>query len=312
MEEHQHSEIWENQAPITDGSHTREECIIHSSSAEPLESHFAAEEDVAPKSSDKNIDSSTIETADLLNEDDLATTPRSEVPSCFPTPAALEEVRARSDPYSLSGNGYFSVKTFGGSIVPYTNDSTAVSSVSSPLQSAYASSTSLKSIHDRAKGTQSSDDLSAKRPSASRDVSSASTQTITGPVIEVSDQASTSASEYPRQAVRSRLREGPNYPNQSFAALQYQYHPTPYQPHPLRTRSSHPSHHTSYSSGSSKTAQDRSSAASGSKTAGHTPVQSPGLYSPASSRNQDEGTGSDDGHYSTPSLHPSHLQTPIE
>lgn len=105
--------------------------------------------------------------------------------------------------------------------------------------------------------------------------------------------------------------EYPAYPNQSFATLHAQQYPSSYQPHPLRTRSSHPSQSSSYSSGASRS-RDFPSIPSGAKTAGNTPAQSPGLFTPTMSRNRPSGNESEDSHYNTPLLHPSHLQAPKE
>lgn len=111
-----------------------------------------------------------------------------------------------------------------------------------------------------------------------------------------------------------RRRDGPeypNYPDQSFAALQSQRYPPPYQPHPLRTRSSHPSQGSSYSSSTSRS-RDGTTMPPGAKTAGNTPAQSPGLFTPTISRSKIPGDESEESHYNTPLLHPTHLQAPKE
>lgn len=93
----------------------------------------------------------------------------------------------------------------------------------------------------------------------------------------------------------------PVYPDQSYASLQTQVHPT-YQPPFLRSRT-HQTHHDIRS----RLAQSRAA-----RTAGNTPVSSPGLFSfksprPASSTpvTADNGT-----RVSSPYLHPTHLQPP--
>lgn len=111
-----------------------------------------------------------------------------------------------------------------------------------------------------------------------------------------------------------RQRDGPeypSYPNQAFAALQSQHYPPPYQPHPLRTRSSHPSQRSFYSTRSSQ-GRDGSTVPSGAKTADNTPSQSPSLFTPTFSRNRDSVDDYEDSHYSAPLLHPTHLQAPKE
>ena len=136
------------------------------------------------------------------------------------------------------------------------------------------------------------------------------TQTVIGPSNPKS--AMTRPTSVPNLNTKStsgrRRREGPDYPvypDQSFAALHSQQHPRPYQPHPLRTRSSHSSQNSSYSSISSRHSRDFPMP-SGAKTMGNTPAQSPGLFSPTRPR------GRPDDVTRTPTLHPSHLQTPTE
>ena len=99
----------------------------------------------------------------------------------------------------------------------------------------------------------------------------------------------------PRRASRQSENELPVYPDQSYASLQSQVHPTwqpPYiAPDPL----------------------PRYSYARGIRTAGNTPVSSPGLFSMRHPRHTGTPSGSDDD-VSTGSslLHPSHLQPPKE
>ncbi|KAL8787117.1 MAG: hypothetical protein Q9195_007899 [Heterodermia aff. obscurata] len=136
------------------------------------------------------------------------------------------------------------------------------------------------------------------------------TQTVIGPSNPKS--AMTRPTSVPnlntKSTSRKARRDGPDYPiypDQSFAALHSQQHPRPYQPHPLRTRSSHSSQSSSYSSISSRQSRDFTMP-SGAKTMGNTPAQSPGLFSPTLAR------GRTDDVTRTPTLHPSHLQTPTE
>ncbi|KAL9047116.1 MAG: hypothetical protein Q9206_006895 [Seirophora lacunosa] len=119
----------------------------------------------------------------------------------------------------------------------------------------------------------------------------------------------TSDSPYTR-----RRREGPEYPrypDQSFAALQSQAWPAPYQPHPLRTRSSHASQH-SFSSIPSRSSRDQIALVTGAKTVGGTPAQSPGLFSPVYPASRSQMDESEDSQASTPLMHPAHSQTPKE
>ena len=115
----------------------------------------------------------------------------------------------------------------------------------------------------------------------------------------------------------SRRRDGPDYPNypdQSFKALQHQQYPPPYQPgepHHLRTRNSHPSHDMSSSSIDDTPARGYPQVPSGAKTVGNTPAQSPGLFTPLSSKKHWTNEF-DEARAGTSMLHPAHLQAPKE
>ena len=105
---------------------------------------------------------------------------------------------------------------------------------------------------------------------------------------------------------RRDVSDYPQYPNQSFAALQK--HPA--YPHPLRTRNSNPLHELSSTSTNASNPNFHPHVPSGARTTGNTPAQSPGLFSPTLGKKP--ATESDDGGYSTPMLHPTHLQAPKE
>ncbi|RAH70214.1 putative serine/threonine protein kinase [Aspergillus aculeatinus CBS 121060] len=94
----------------------------------------------------------------------------------------------------------------------------------------------------------------------------------------------------------------PVYPDQSYAVLQSQVHPT-YQPPFLRTRSSYPSRIE---------AASRFPPARAARTAGNTPISSPGLFSVRSPRSTPPIASDDEGRISSPYLHPTHLQPPKE
>ena len=102
----------------------------------------------------------------------------------------------------------------------------------------------------------------------------------------------------------------PRYPDQSYAALHSQ-RPAP----PLRTRSSNPSQnslHTSFST-SPRSGRDPTNSCQGAKTAGNTPISSPGLFSPRASHPTTTATMNDhSASHSSPHLHPTHLLTPKE
>ena len=134
-------------------------------------------------------------------------------------------------------------------------------------------------------------------------------QTVAGPTTDrIATTRPTSVPILSTHSTSKRRRDGseyPVYPDQSFAALQSQSHSRPRQPQPLRTRSSHPSHNSSFSSISSRASRDFSMQP-GAKTVGNTPAQSPGLFSPNLPR------GRPDDSSRTSVLHSSHLHTPTE
>ncbi|MCJ1379433.1 hypothetical protein MMC17_002534 [Xylographa soralifera] len=185
----------------------------------------------------------------------------------------------------------------------------SASNASSPLHSAYASSASLHSfqadsifagdLEDHHPGAIF--DAPSTVPNLARTAYEAPLPTTLSPIVTTQVQ--------PAPHLR---RDGPHYPNQSFAALQSQYYPPPYQPHPLRTRSSHPSQNTSYSSTSLPQSRDRTPIVAGARTAGNTPAQSPGLFSPSTSTFRMVGDHEEGSQYNTPLLHPSHLVAPKE
>ena len=115
-----------------------------------------------------------------------------------------------------------------------------------------------------------------------------------------------------------RRREGPDYPNypdQSFKALQNPHIHSSYgfdSPRPLRTRSSHLSQHSSISSNDSQFTKDLPRVLSGAKTAGNTPAQSPGLFSPTFPAKRQWPGDPEDRRSGTPMLHPTHHRPPKE
>ncbi|EER26187.1 hypothetical protein D8B26_003473 [Coccidioides posadasii str. Silveira] len=101
----------------------------------------------------------------------------------------------------------------------------------------------------------------------------------------------------------------PVYPDQSYAVLQRQQYPPPHPPPLLRSRSSYPSHHTRSSQSQGQIwAQEFTDRGQTSRTAGNTPISSPGLFSTHLSSSM----GSEDGGIHTSHLHPTHLQEPKE
>ena len=98
-------------------------------------------------------------------------------------------------------------------------------------------------------------------------------------------------------------RGQPVYPNQSYAVLQSQVHPTYHHQRGLRPRSSYPSR-IDTSSWFSETRASR--------TAGNTPVSSPGLFSVKTSTSTTPSGSEDENRFGSPFLHPTHLQPPKE
>ena len=219
---------------------------------------------------------------------------------------------------SLVQDSYFPpLEALGNTGVKTQSRSTSISNTSSSIPSAYASSSSLRSSHDGEHDlTRTHQALEAfvGRPGVTRDDSTASTQTVIGfPITpEYHDTPPTATPPTPTQTTTNKRREGPIYPNQSFAALQSQFYPPPYQPFALRSRSSQNSpQHSSYSSGSPKQPLDQSSVATGAKTVGSTPAHSPGLFTPGQ-RSGSAGGEFERSHAGTPLLHPAHMQAPKE
>jgi len=107
----------------------------------------------------------------------------------------------------------------------------------------------------------------------------------------------------------SKRSDHPVYPDQSFLALQSQFsaaRPSP----PLRSRSSHPAQNVMYNdlSTSSRQPRDRPMLSPGVRTAGNSPISSPGLYTPPA---RPVRLGEEEiRRAASPQLH--HLQTPKE
>ena len=117
----------------------------------------------------------------------------------------------------------------------------------------------------------------------------------------------------------SSRHEHPQYPNQAHSALHSQHYSPPYLPkYTLRQQKSNPSPHLAYSQHAQPTAsghadEPRATAESGSKTAGNSPANSPGLFTPTSSPLRPEFTDSESlVGYSSPYLHFTQRQMPKE
>ncbi|KAL6707917.1 hypothetical protein ACN47E_003591 [Coniothyrium glycines] len=149
------------------------------------------------------------------------------------------------------------------------------------------------------------------RPVFLRDISSASTASNATVRANTVDSTHTFTRAGP-----SRQRDGPVYPNQSYAALHLQQYPQTRVPPIVRSRSSHPAHSAANSLSSLGTfgiphEHYHEIMDSGRRTVGNSPVSSPGLFDPTKRRSQNLDQ-LDDGLYSTPWLHPAHRQPPKE
>ncbi|KAL1959230.1 hypothetical protein VTO42DRAFT_2736 [Malbranchea cinnamomea] len=112
-------------------------------------------------------------------------------------------------------------------------------------------------------------------------------------------------SEVPVQSAQ-RTNDLPVYPDQSYAVLQQQVHPTYHSPPGLRTRSSYPSQYPLSISTASTWNQGSSESSQTSRTVGNTPLSSPGLFSPRAAHSM-----SQPNKRQSP-LHPTYLQEPKE
>ncbi|OCL03337.1 kinase-like protein [Glonium stellatum] len=251
----------------------------------------------------------------LQVDDESDSTPRSEVPSVVDSTVVWDQHTSAQPTQTVpSEPGYFSPQPlrFYPTRLP---TSTTASTEPSPTQSLNASTTSIY-VPQHASlehPINPSTPLEQQdRPAIQTNISSASTasaSTVRPASTDPIRQFTTPPKPH---------RDGPHYPNQSYAALQAQPYPPPYSPQILRTRSSHPSHYSSFSTTQIATFglaidQDRSMADSGSRTVGNSPASSPGLFSPTTPPlRHGQQSSEDHGFYSSPYLHYTHRQAPKE
>lgn len=271
------------------------------------------------KSSDQAYPTKSAGSLNSGAEDDHVETPRSETPSIpssvhTPAPSWTSE-----DNHQLSRDSSSMELRDGENILNTNRDpfEPIVLQNSNVVDIARAGSTStLSSTSEDCFAASRRDSISAPQsperyPSVCRDVSAPTALDFTS---RHEPPRPTSVPNFQSQSATRKWKGGPEYPtypNPSFATIHTQKHPAPYQPHPLRTRSSHPSQSSSYSS-SAPRSRDYPNVPSGAKTAGNTPAQSPGLFTPTAARNRPAGDESEESCYNTPILHPSHLQAPKE
>lgn len=191
------------------------------------------------------------------------------------------------------------------------------SSNTSRDSSTNTSSSSLPSLVDPAAGCEAGPPSSSIPAASSSTVSDPFGQSVTTPrqTAETGNVPPLSPlAELPMVAPRATIRgpshDLPVYPNQSYAMLQQQIHPTPYRSPTLRTRSSYPSH-SDFAFPQPTTPWARESNASpNSRTVGNTPISSPGLFSARTPRTS-PSIGSEDGQAGA-HLHRTHMQEPKE
>ena len=240
---------------------------------------------------------------------DSESTPRSEVPSTADTHAYPATSNVAEEP------GYFAPRPL--PYHPTANKSTGsiafhpAQSQSVPPPSLLAESVAA-GAHGITRPSSTSFDHHG-RPIVQRDLSSTSTASTATVTAAPSEPAAFPTST---NTTKRLTQEYPQFPNQAYAALQSQLHPSPYPPpHPFRARSAHPSDYTSFSVVGTPLhhPQSRLVTDSGSKTAGNSPSGSPGLFTPtASPVPPNVMQFEDDGYYSTPYLHFTHRQAPKE
>ncbi|KAF2004801.1 kinase-like protein [Amniculicola lignicola CBS 123094] len=105
--------------------------------------------------------------------------------------------------------------------------------------------------------------------------------------------------------------DGPYYPNQSYAALQFQQYPPPYTSNALRTRSSHLSSLSAAQVPTLAYDHHRDMMESGSRTVGNSPTTSAGLFSPTTPPLHQQHFD-EHGSYPSPYLHHTQRQIPKE
>ncbi|KAF1970494.1 kinase-like protein, partial [Bimuria novae-zelandiae CBS 107.79] len=234
-------------------------------------------------------------------------TPRSEVPSVLE--AVSETLRQHSSSQDAEPS-YFSPQPLRvlPSQIPHSEPSHEPSPTGSgsafdpPRSSSLASASSW-----RATGPSPVPPAESDRPPYQRDLSSTSTATVATVRADSVDTA--------HVYLPPRQRDGPIYPNQSYAALQMQQHMTN-TPNILRAKSSQPAHHSGYSlshiTGFGSPAEyQRDLMETGSRTVGNSPASSPGLF--GTNEPQLRHTQpSNDNLYSGPWLHHTHRQAPKE
>lgn len=282
-----------------------ETAISHQRSSNTMEEGTAAQEA-------KDLENPAFS---LQPDDESDGTPRSEMPSVVDSSVVWDQHTSAQPTQTVpSEPGYFSPQPLRFYPTRLPTSMTA-STEPSPTQSLNASATSIHvpQLPSLEHPDNPSTPLEQQdRPTVQRDASSASAASAN------TVRAASTDPIHQFTTPPKPQRDGPHYPNQSYAALQAQHYPPPYLPLILRTRSSHPSHYSSFSATQISTFglaydQDRSMADSGSRTVGNSPAGSPGLFSPTTPPLRPGQQSSEDpGFYSSPYLHYTHRQAPKE
>ncbi|KAI9848194.1 MAG: hypothetical protein M1837_000868 [Sclerophora amabilis] len=250
---------------------------------------------------------------------DPARTPRSDAPSAVSTPLSGTP-RLPQASEGVHHDYFASPPSLQNWTTVQPSPSLAASSAnSSASNSANVSTSSIPELHHYSKHST---------PSPVHSTSSQDSSDILRDLVKSRASRTTVASESPTvssfpsglhatQTVDSTTAQGerdyPVYPNQAFSALQSQAYPPPHIPRPPRTHSSRPYQHSSYSANAAarRRSRDMGHVEMGSRTAGNTPVSSPGLFGPAGHPPASAPAGEAD-HYSSPYLHWTQLQRPKE
>jgi serine/threonine protein kinase len=231
-------------------------------------------------------------------------TPRSELPSL--PDAVTASLLAQMHPLKPEPS-YFSPQPRR-LYAAHISRSTPASSEPSPTLSTNASATSFTILEPSiAEHAAQSFHTPAypDRPVFQRDISSVSTAS------NATVRASSVDPDHTYAASPQQLRDGPVYPNQSYAALHLQQYPPI-----VRSHSSHPAHSAANSLSSLSAfgvSHDhyRDIMDSAPRTVGNSPVSSPGLFDPNNRRSK-HIEQPNDGLYSSPWLHHMHRQAPKE
>ncbi|KAG0158823.1 hypothetical protein PDIDSM_6343 [Penicillium digitatum] len=203
------------------------------------------------------------------------------------------------DPDQLARNGHVSKNHK--RILSRSDESSQLASASTELESRLPSKSSLEQpsiITDVSEAAatfrQAFPGLYGARTPSNRSSSSSLQALNEGIVVDVRSESG-NIGRGTRHASRHSDHQLPVYPDQSYASLQSQVHPT-WQPPHLTKPDSLPRH----------------SYARGIRTAGNTPLSSPGLFSMRHSRLGTPTASDDDVSTGSSLLHPSHLQPPKE